>query len=69
MGDVILKANGKSASSLNAEQVVALMRSSGIVLLLDVVTSGGDIPQDEKVTYSKHSACPYYLSQALAVKA
>jgi hypothetical protein len=69
VGDVILKVDGKSVIGLDLEHVLALIRSASRVLLLDVVSSGGEIPHDERITYSTHSPCPYYLSQALAEKA
>jgi putative ubiquitin-RnfH superfamily antitoxin RatB of RatAB toxin-antitoxin module len=69
VGDVILKVNEKSVIGLSLKEVMDLIRTSKHVLLLDVVPPPGEIPQDDKVTYSEHSPCPYYLSQALAAKA
>jgi len=69
VGDVILKVNQKSVIGFSVKEVMDLIRISKDVLLLDVVPSSGEIPQNDKVTYSEHSPCPYYLSQALASKA
>lgn len=68
-GDVLLSVNKTTVVGLVLNQVLALIRKAERVLLLDVVSSSGDIPQDDKVRYSSHSPCPYYLSQALAAKA
>ena len=64
-GDRILKVNGKDIRNREVQHVVDECKNSGNPLELQVFRQGA-LVGDTDDEYSQHSACPYYLSRALA---
>jgi Fanconi anemia group J protein len=65
VGDLLRRVNGTDTRGFDAEHVIQAVRSSSDPVELDVVRREGRLADNKNETYSRHSACPYYLSRAL----
>ncbi|KAL7470659.1 hypothetical protein ACHAXS_010897, partial [Conticribra weissflogii] len=65
--DKILRVNGSDVSRMQSQEVAEMIKDEiNDPLLLDISRGGSGTLSIEDGSYSPHSACPYYISQALA---